>query len=150
MKYFFTLIILFSIPSMNHAQSFDLTFNHYAINVENLETSVEFYENVMVLKQIPNETNKEHIRWFGIGNELELHVIQSETKNISLVKGVHLSLALSNLDAFIKHLDTLNIPYENWQGESNKTNVRPDGVTQIYLQDPDGYWIEVNDDISND
>tara|TARA_R110000868_G_scaffold1389_10_gene10744 strand:+ start:3320 stop:3502 length:183 start_codon:yes stop_codon:yes gene_type:complete len=21
---------------------------------------------------------------------------------------------------------------------------RPDGVKQIYLQDPDGYWIEVN------
>ena len=24
--------------------------------------------------------------------------------------------------------------------------VRPDKVQQIYLQDPDGYWIEVNDD----
>jgi len=24
--------------------------------------------------------------------------------------------------------------------------VLSDGVSQIYLQDPDGYWIEVNDD----
>ena len=24
--------------------------------------------------------------------------------------------------------------------------VRPDGVHQLYFQDPDGYWIEVNDD----
>jgi len=23
--------------------------------------------------------------------------------------------------------------------------VRPDGVRQIYFQDPDGYWLEVND-----
>jgi lactoylglutathione lyase len=23
---------------------------------------------------------------------------------------------------------------------------RVDGIKQIYLQDPDGYWIEVNDD----
>ena len=24
--------------------------------------------------------------------------------------------------------------------------VRPDNIKQIYLQDPEGYWIEVNDD----
>jgi len=24
--------------------------------------------------------------------------------------------------------------------------LRPDGIQQIYFQDPDGYWIEVNDD----
>jgi catechol-2,3-dioxygenase len=24
--------------------------------------------------------------------------------------------------------------------------VRPDGVKQIYFQDPEGYWIEINDD----
>jgi lactoylglutathione lyase len=26
----------------------------------------------------------------------------------------------------------------------NKINIRADGVKQIFFQDPDGYWIEVN------
>lgn len=130
---------------MSNAQIFDLTFNHYAINVSDLETSVQFYEQVMGLTQITNQTKKDHIRWFGIGEQLELHVIESDTKEINLVKGVHLSLTLSNLDEFISHLDSLEIQYENWPGESKSTNIRPDGVKQIYLQDPDGYWIEIND-----
>jgi len=37
--------------------------------------------------------------------------------------------------------------YGNWAGKK-EPQVRPDKVAQIYLQDPDGYWIEVNDDHS--
>lgn len=130
---------------MANAQTFDLSFNHYAINVADLETSVDFYENVMGLEQITNQTLKSNIRWFGIGKDLELHVIEASTEHLKLQKGVHLSLTLEDLDAFIKHLNDLEVPFENWPGESNTTNTRPDGVRQIYLQDPDGYWIEIND-----
>mgnify|MGYP003641449207 CR=1 FL=1 len=130
---------------MTTAQNFDLTFNHYAINVEDLQTSVDFYENVMGLTQITNQTQNNNIRWFGIGDHLELHVIQADTKNISLIKGVHLSFTLSNLDDFVKHLSSKEVYYESWQGEALTTNTRPDGIKQIYLQDPDGYWIEIND-----
>ncbi len=130
---------------MANAQSFDLSFNHYAINVADLQTSVEFYENVMGLKQITNQTQNSNIRWFGIGKDLELHVIEADTDNLRLQKGVHLSLTLKNLTAFIDHLNELEVQFENWPGEQNTTNSRPDGVKQIYLQDPDGYWIEVND-----
>lgn len=130
---------------MNNAQSFDLTFNHYAINVADLQTSVNFYEEVMQLNQIKNQTLKDHIRWFEIGKHLELHVIQGDTEHIKVPKGVHLSLTLSNLDEFIYHLDSKKIHYENWPGEAKTINLRPDGIKQIYLQDPDGYWIEVND-----
>ena len=38
----------------------------------------------------------------------------------------------------------MKIVYSDWPGKSNTVNVRPDGVKQIYLQDPDNYWIEVN------
>ena len=37
------------------------------------------------------------------------------------------------------------IAYENWAGEKSAVTKRVDGVQQIYFQDPDGYWIEVND-----
>ena len=35
--------------------------------------------------------------------------------------------------------------FETWTGVPLETNDRPDGVKQVYFQDPDGYWIEVND-----
>ena len=40
----------------------------------------------------------------------------------------------------------MNIKYGNWKGDSKEPQVRPDGIKQVYLQDPDGYWIEINDD----
>ena len=43
------------------------------------------------------------------------------------------------------HLDHMQVKYQNLKGDG-KVTLRPDGVNQIYLQDPDGYWIEVNDD----
>ena len=45
----------------------------------------------------------------------------------------------------MKFLKDNNIPFENGKGEKNTITNRPDGVKQIYFQDPDGYWIEVND-----
>jgi hypothetical protein len=39
----------------------------------------------------------------------------------------------------------MHVNYRSFDG-SGKVTDRPDGVHQIYLQDLDGYWIEVNDD----
>ena len=41
-------------------------------------------------------------------------------------------------------LDKMKIIYSDWPGNSNKINIRADGIKQIFFQDPDGYWIEVN------
>jgi len=45
----------------------------------------------------------------------------------------------------MKFLKSKNVNFQNWPGEKGTTNTRPDGIKQIYLQDPDGYWIEIND-----
>jgi lactoylglutathione lyase len=44
------------------------------------------------------------------------------------------------------HLDQTHVTYRNSTPSGHQTaGLRPDGVRQIYFQDPDGYWIEVND-----
>jgi len=53
-------------------------------------------------------------------------------------------MTVSGFDNFIKSLEAKKIKYFNWEGESHKIKIRADGVKQIYFQDPDGYWIEVN------
>ena len=45
----------------------------------------------------------------------------------------------------MSHLDTKSIAYGDWPGTQGKVHVRPDGVRGVYLEDPDEYWIEVND-----
>ena len=50
------------------------------------------------------------------------------------------------MPAFIANLQKHKIAYESWAGEKNGITKRVDGIQQIYFKDPDGYWIEVNDD----
>jgi lactoylglutathione lyase len=38
------------------------------------------------------------------------------------------------------------VRYGSWKSEPGKTTPGPEGVQQIYLQDPDGFWLEVNND----
>ena len=37
------------------------------------------------------------------------------------------------------------IDFSNWKGELNTIQERVDGQRQIWIQDPQGYWIEIND-----
>ena len=57
---------------------------------------------------------------------------------------MHLALATDRFDEFVKQLDADGVAYGDWQGNPEKFQVRSDGVRQIFFQDPDGYWIEVN------
>jgi hypothetical protein len=39
----------------------------------------------------------------------------------------------------------LKIPWEDKDVKKIAVSIRPDGVKQAWLQDPDGYWVEIND-----
>lgn len=119
--------------------------DHYAINVSDMSRSVGFYKNIFDLKEIKNGTGLDHIRWFRLGTSEELHIIEVDSLDKKLPKGVHLALRTGDLERFRESLTNKNIPYSDWPGKSKEVSLRPDGVRQLYIQDPDGYWIEVND-----
>jgi lactoylglutathione lyase len=129
------------------SQNFGASVDHYAIRVADLEIATQFYTDVFALKVISNGTGNPDIRWFSLGGSLALHVIQGDVSKLSLNKSVHLALAMTGFDGFLAHLKAKNIPYSDWPGAAGAVSIRPDGVRQIYLQDPDGYWIEINDNI---
>lgn len=139
------LVILNTFNSNSQEVNFTLKTDHYAVVVTNMEKSVDFYGRVLGLKEVKNQTGKSNIRWFGLGDGRELHLINMSKEGISLNKNVHLALATDNLDGLMQRLDQLKVPYENWFGEKDTKNDRPDGVLQVYVQDPDGYWLEIND-----
>lgn len=132
--------------SVSNAQSnpYELNKDHDAIQVKDVNASAKFYGEILGLKEIPNGGLPDHIRWFQLNNQIQIHLIES-SELPEKQKGVHMALNTDKLREFMEFLNSRNIHFENWPGEAGKTNTRPDGVKQIYLQDPDGYWIEVND-----
>lgn len=141
------LILAFTFSCFVQAQdtlSFNFTFNHSAISVKDLDRSVDFYKKVLNLKEITNRTKSEGIRWLSLGEDKELHLISTLKDPFIINKAIHLSLTTPNFDGFIKKLELLKINYSNWLGSASTVSKRADGVKQIYIQDPDGYWIEIN------
>ena len=114
------------------------------MSVKDVGKSAIFYKEVLQLKEITNRTKMEGIRWFSIGEGKELHLVSILKEPVTTNKAVHLALTTAKFDAFIKTLDSPNVIYSDWPGTPNKITMRADGIRQIFFQDPDGYWIEVN------
>ncbi len=124
--------------------AFNLTFNHLALSVKDVDRSAEFYKKVLSLTEISNRAKKTGMRWLSLGGNMELHLISMGNKNIIIDTAIHFAFATRNFDAFVKRMNEMNIPFEDSDGKPHTFNMRADGVKQIYFQDPDGYWIEVN------
>ncbi|MBS1563761.1 MAG: VOC family protein [Bacteroidetes bacterium] len=120
-------------------------FSHQTIYVVDLQKATEFYAKVMQLEQISEPFHDNRHNWFRISEHGQLHVVSGAKAMIPHDINIHLAFSVPSLPAFMKHLDDMHVKYGNWAGQK-VTQERPDKVLQIYLQDPDGYWIEVNDD----
>ena len=125
--------------------AYGLSFDHYAINVTDLQRSADFYQRVLSIDTVYNGTENDRRIWYSLGEGMALHIIETDELDVKTPKGVHLCLAVADFDAFVDHLREEGLAFETWLGEPMQTNSRPDGVRQVYLRDPDGYWIEIND-----
>ncbi len=127
-----------------YSTTFKLSFNHLALSVKDVNRSAEFYAEVLQLPEIVNRTKIEGIRWFACADGKELHLISTVKEKVIINKAIHMGLSTNNIDGVIKRLVALKISYCDWPGKPNTINIRTDGVKQIFFQDPDGYWVEVN------
>lgn len=125
---------------------YNFTFNHLALSVKDANESIEFYQRVLDLEEIPNTASDSKTRWLSLNEGKQLHLIPRPDFEIIVNKAVHLALATAEIDSIVKHLIELGIDYSDWPGSPNKDYVRKDGIKQIYFQDPNGYWIEINND----
>jgi lactoylglutathione lyase len=141
------LVIALFISGFLQAQdttTFNFAFNHLALSVKDVDRSAEFYKNVLKLQEITNRSKLEGVRWFSLAEGKELHLISILKESVTINKAVHLALTTFQFDAFVGRLDKMNISYSDWPGANHKVNIRADGIKQVFFQDLDGYWIEVN------
>jgi lactoylglutathione lyase len=144
MKKLFLLLLLFTAISFSKLQA--QHFNHMTVYVVDLQKSATFYRNVMGFQEIPEPFHDNHHVWFKIGEHNELHVVSGAKEMVAHDINIHMAFSVPSVEDFSKHLDSMNVKYGNWAQTSKSPQVRPDNIKQIYFQDPDGYWIEVNDD----
>lgn len=154
MKHSFYLLLIVAFLTIQNVSAQSATsqgkpavvLNHIALYVHNLENSTDFYNDVLQLQIIPEPFKDGRHTWFTIGGQSQLHLIQGAPEVTEHDKNSHLCFSVKSVDDFIKNLDKYHIEYTNWPGNAKAPTVRVDGVKQIYFQDPDGYWVEVNDD----
>jgi lactoylglutathione lyase len=142
----FLLVVIVAVSPCNRANAQNTTINHVALYVYNLEKSVAFYKKVMQLQEIPEPFKDGKHVWLKTGEHSQLHIIQGATSVKEQDINSHLAFSVKSFEKFIDNLEKHKIKYGSWKGDTKEPTVRPDGVKQVYLQDPDNYWLEVNDD----
>ena len=119
--------------------------NHVAIYVVDLKKSGDFYMNTLGLDTIPEPFHDGKHIWLKIGPSVAMHIIQGAETRKNYYKNQHTCFSVASVDVFTNTLRKKNIEWEDRDGAKMAITTRVDGVKQIWLQDPDGYWVEIND-----
>jgi catechol 2,3-dioxygenase-like lactoylglutathione lyase family enzyme len=122
----------------------NFNFNHIALSVKDVNTSVAFYKKVFDFNEIKNTASNSKTRWLSLGDGKQLRLIPRPDFEIKVNKAVHFALTTKDVQSFVNHLISLKIDYTDWPDTPNKDYIRKDGILQVYFQDPNGFWIEVN------
>ena len=119
-----------------------MSYNHVGLAVKDLKTSVTFYREIIGLSPLDVPDNLLAVRrWFRVAQGQELHLLLGRENPVTNndKNGAHFSLSIptnsaDDIEAFLKEK---NVPYHRQK--------RFDGAFQIYVTDPDGYVIELNE-----
>lgn len=149
MKKILLILTIVLCSSYTIAQSYSLKLDHYTILVKDIEKSREFYKNILQFKEKETPWGDDLPRpviFLDIGNNQELHVTEdiNEKDSIKLHRIIHIAFTVKDFDGYLEFLNEMGIEYGTWSSKNKKFQTRIDGVKQIYFQDPDGYWIEIN------
>lgn len=148
------LILIFAVSAsiavtaftVQHSVRKAAVLNHMAFYVHDLAKSTAFYKDIIGLDTIPEPFHDGRHTWFNVGTISHLHLIQGAGTGIAHDKNTHLCFSVASVDEMMAKLQKNGIDWTNWAGSGKTPTLRVDGVKQIYFQDPDGYWIEINDD----
>ena len=145
MKYLMVLLVIFSANAYSDETTFDIQIDHVTLLVADVDRSADFYLKIMMLTEFETPWGKTPMgRMFSIGTAGELHLAKGDMQGTEQNKQIHYAFRVEEFDEYLRFLEENGVNYGNFQGTPGVSQTRPDGVRQVYFQDPDGYWIEVN------
>ena len=116
-----------------------LELNHVALHIRDVDQSVRFYRDVLLLPPLPRPAFDFPGAWFRLGIRQELHLIGDRSQQVhSSRRGTHFALQIESTAPWHIHLESLGVTFD-------PPKLRPDGAVQIFVSDPDGHWIELVD-----
>jgi lactoylglutathione lyase len=127
------------------AKPIPAVLNHIAIYVADLKAATDFYHEMFDLELMPEPFKDGRHSWFSLGPGGALHIISGAKVRSNYQIDEHLCFSMPSIETFIQKLKTRKIVYMNFNKAIGEVTLRTDGVHQIYFQDPDGHWLEVND-----
>ncbi len=110
--------------------------NHVAIYVKDVALSIRFYGEVLELAPLPRPAFNFPGAWFRLGASQELHLIGNRQEDLVFLKRHHFALKVKSAREAEAFLQRKGVAFTG-------PKPRPDGAMQIFLQDPDGYFIEL-------
>ena len=122
-----------------------LQLDHIALLVRDLAESASFYTSIPGIREVPNPMGGAHIRWFEYGGGQRFHMQAGDLSATHVEKGTHFAFSADDFDGLISELKARGMAFSDFKGAPGAINVRPDGMRAVFLQDPNGYWIELND-----
>ena len=116
-----------------------LDLNHVALHVQDVAVSCQFYEHVLNLPVLDRPAFNFPGAWFRLGSTQELHLIGERQALVhNHAQGNHFALRVASVPEAAGELLRKNVAF-------NGPMQRPDGKWQLFLQDPDGYIIELTE-----
>ena len=119
--------------------------DHIALLVRDLDETARFFTEVLRLREVPNPKGGTEIRWFEFGDGQRFHIQAGDLSTTHVEKRTHFALSAADFDGLLEALRARQIAFSDFKGAPDAVNVRPDGMRAIFLQDPNGYWFEIND-----
>jgi len=145
-KYLIALVLVVAVCiSTSAQQKTGARINHFAIFVKDLARSTAFYRDIVGLDTIPETFHDNKNTWKRIGSDARIHIIEGASEKKEYYKNNHICFSVTNIEQFITLLRQKGFSWEDVSGKKMAITRRVDGVHQIWLQDPDGYWLEIND-----
>ncbi len=113
--------------------------NHVALHVKDIAASTKFYRDVMGLEPVAVPDSLKAIRsWFKLGTDQQIHLLAGRDFDVKNDRnGSQFALFVTSITAAEKYLTQHKMSFHK--------QVRFDGAVQIYVADPYGYLIELNE-----
>lgn len=144
-KPYISLLSILLFANSGIAQMAKATLNHTAIYVVDIKKSGIFYTQIIGLDTIPEPFKDGKHIWLKTAPHIQMHIIEGAPSTKQYYKNQHSCFSVQSVEVFTTLLKNKHIAFEDRDGVQNAITKRIDGVQQIWLQDPDGYWVEIND-----